>query len=51
MSNAYIILIGKLEGKRAFWKLKRGWENDIKIGCEGMDWIHIAESMNTVKIL
>lgn len=44
MRNVYTILVAKPEGKRPF---RRG-EDDVKmyvneIGCEDMDWIHMAQ--------
>jgi hypothetical protein len=41
---AYRCLVGKLEGKRPYGRLRRKWENNIKmnlqeVGCGGMDWI------------
>jgi hypothetical protein len=45
--NAYRILVGKPEGKRPRGRIKRGWENNIRmdlreIGWGGMDWINLA---------
>jgi hypothetical protein len=50
MSNAYNILVGKLEGKRS--RPRRRWEDNIimnlrQIGWEGVDWIQRA-LVNTV---
>jgi hypothetical protein len=44
----YIILLGKPEGKRAFWKYRRRWENNIKINLkeiryEDMKLIELAQ--------
>jgi hypothetical protein len=34
----YNILVGKPQGKRAFWRHRRRWEDNIKMdGCEEMD--------------
>jgi hypothetical protein len=46
--NEYIILVGKLEGKRPLGIPRRRWKNSIKmnprgIGWCGMDWIHLAQ--------
>jgi hypothetical protein len=44
--NAHNFSVGKSEG-RLTWR----WEYDIKmklkeIGCEGFDWIHLAQGMD-----
>jgi hypothetical protein len=31
-TNAYMILVGKPEGKRPLGRLRRGWEDNIKMG-------------------
>jgi hypothetical protein len=41
-------LVGKLEGKRPLGRIKRRWENNIRIdlretGLEGVDWMHLAQ--------
>jgi hypothetical protein len=45
--NAYRILVGKPEGKRPLGRPRRRWVYNIKmdlreIGCDGVDWIHMA---------
>jgi hypothetical protein len=50
-SNAYRILVGKLEGKRALGISRRVWVDNIKmdlreIQCDGMDWISLVEDRN-----
>jgi hypothetical protein len=40
--------VGKPEGKRTIQKLRRRWEDNIKmdlqvVGCGGMDWIELAQ--------
>ena len=40
--------MGKPEGKRPLGRPRRRWEDNIKVdlqevGCEGMDWIDLAE--------
>jgi hypothetical protein len=45
--NAYRILVGKPEGKRSLGRLRRRWEDNIKIElreikCGSMDWIDLA---------
>ena len=44
----YRFLVGKPEGKRQFGRLKRRWEENIKMDfqeaiCGGMDWIELAQ--------
>jgi hypothetical protein len=46
--TAYRILVGKPEGKRPLGRPRRRWVGNIKmdlreIGCDGMDWINLAE--------
>jgi hypothetical protein len=46
--NAYRILVGKPEGKRPLGRLRRRWEDNIKmdlreIGWGGMDWIDLTQ--------
>ena len=46
--GVYVVLLGKPEGKRPHGRLKRRWDNNIKmyiqvVGCEGMDWIELAD--------
>jgi len=42
--GVYRILMGKPGGKRTLRRPRRRWENNIKeVGCEGMDWIELAE--------
>jgi hypothetical protein len=48
MRNVYEMLVGKPEGKSPLGKPRREWENNIiidlkEIGCEGVDWIHLAQ--------
>jgi hypothetical protein len=45
--NAYIILVGKPEGKRLLERPGRRWVDNIKmylreIGWDGMDWVDLA---------
>jgi hypothetical protein len=47
----YKILVGKLEGKRAFERPRCKWEDNIgvdlrEIGWESVDWIHLAQDRN-----
>jgi hypothetical protein len=46
--NAYRISVGKPEGKRLLGSTRRKWVDNIKIdlreiGCDGMDWIDLAQ--------
>jgi hypothetical protein len=45
--NAYMVFVGKREGKRLLGRPRRIWTDNImmdptEIGWEGMDWIHLA---------
>jgi hypothetical protein len=45
----YRVLVGKLEGKRPFGRLRCRWKDNIKadlqeVGCGGMDWIEMAQN-------
>jgi hypothetical protein len=45
--NAYMILVGKPEGKRPLGRSRRRWEDNIRmdlreIGWSGTDWINLA---------
>jgi len=46
-TGAYRVLVGKPEGKRPIGRLRRGWEDKIKVHlqeveCESRDWIELA---------
>jgi hypothetical protein len=48
MRNAYRILIERPEGKRPLRRLRRRWDDNIRIelreiGWEGVDWMHVAQ--------
>jgi hypothetical protein len=48
MRNAYIILVGKPEGKRPLVRSRHKWEVNIKMDIketrwEGVDWMHLAQ--------
>jgi hypothetical protein len=54
--NAYKILVGKPEGKRPLGRPRRRWVDNIKIdlreiGCEGMDWIEVAQDRDQWRAL
>jgi hypothetical protein len=45
--NVYRVLVGKSERKGPLGRLRRRWEDNIKmdlegVGCGGMDWIELA---------
>jgi len=50
--NGYNIITGKLEGNRSLGKSRSRWEGNIKMhlkemgerGCEGVDWINLAQN-------
>jgi hypothetical protein len=49
--NAYRVLVGTPEKKRLLGRLRRRWEDNIKmnfrdIGWSGMDWIDLAQDMD-----
>jgi hypothetical protein len=46
--NAYMILVGKPEGKKPLGRPRRRWVNNIKIDLreiewDGRDWINLAQ--------
>jgi curli biogenesis system outer membrane secretion channel CsgG len=46
--GAYRALVGKHEGRRLLGRLRRGWEDNIKmdlrvVRCGGADWIDVAQ--------
>jgi hypothetical protein len=48
MRGVYRVLVGKPEGKRPLGRLRRRWEDNIKmdlqeVGCGGMYWIELAQ--------
>jgi hypothetical protein len=54
--NAYMILVGKPEGKRSLGRPKRRWVDNIKIdlreiGWDGMDWIYLAQDRDQWRAL
>jgi hypothetical protein len=51
MRNAYKISVGKPGVQRPLEKLRRRWEKNTRmdpreIGCEGVDWMHLAHDRN-----
>jgi hypothetical protein len=54
--NAYMILLGKPEGKKPLGRPNRWWVNNVKIdlreiGWGGMDWIGLAQDRNQWRVL
>jgi hypothetical protein len=54
--NAYRILAGKPEGKRALGRSRRRWVDSIKmdlreIGRDGRDWIELAKNRDQWRAL
>ena len=52
----YRVLMGKPEGKRSLGRLRRRWENNVKmdleeVGCGSMDWIDLAEDRDSWQAL
>jgi hypothetical protein len=50
------VLVGKPEGNRPPGRPRRRWEDNIKmdrqeVGCEGMDWIELAQDRNRWRAL
>jgi hypothetical protein len=41
--KAYKILAVKAEGKRPLGRRMHRWEDNIKIWCKSVDWIHMAQ--------
>jgi hypothetical protein len=46
-SGIYMVLVGKLEGKRPLGRRRQRWVDNIKmdlqeVGCGSMDWIELA---------
>jgi hypothetical protein len=55
-SNAYRILVGKLEGKRPLKRPRRTWVDNIKmdlreIGWDGLVWIDVAQASDQWRAL
>ena len=52
----YRVLVGKPEDKRRLERPRHRWEDHIKmalqeVGCEGMDWIDLAQDRNRWRAL
>jgi hypothetical protein len=42
LRNAYKIFVGKPDEKRPLGRPRRRWEDNIRIGWECVDWMHLA---------
>jgi hypothetical protein len=54
--GAYRALVGKPEGRRPLGRLRRTWEDNIKmdlreVGCGGIDWIDLAQDRDRWRAL
>ena len=52
----YSVLVRKPEGKGPMGRLRRRWEDNIKmdlqeVGCGGMDWIELAQDRESWRAL
>jgi hypothetical protein len=47
----YRILVGKPQGKIPLGRPRRRWEDNIKIGWGGMDWIGLAQDRDQWRAL
>jgi hypothetical protein len=55
-SDAYRILVGRLEGRRPLGRPRRRWEDNIKmdireVGWEDMNWIELAQDRDRWRAL
>ena len=54
--GVYRVLVGKSEGKRPLGRLRRRWDDNIKIDiqkvwCGGMDWFDLAQDRDSLQTL
>jgi len=54
--GVYRVLVGNGEGKRPLGRLRRRWEDNIKmdlqeVGCGGMDWIGLAQDRDRWRVV
>jgi len=53
--GVYRVLVGKPEGKRPLGRLRRRWEDNIKmdlqeVGCGGMEWTELAHDRDRLRV-
>jgi hypothetical protein len=56
MRNAYTILVGKPEGKRPLGRLRRRWDDNIRIGHRKVGlgvvaWKHVAQDRDQWRVI
>ena len=49
--GVYRVLVGKPEGKRPLGRSRHRWEDNVKMGCAGMDWIELAQDRDRWRTL
>ena len=49
--GVYRVLVGKPEGKRPLGRPRHRWEDNVKMGCAGMDWIELAQDRDRWRTL
>jgi len=54
--GVFSVLVGKPEGKKPLGRPRHRWEDNIKmdlqeVGCRGMDWIKLAQDMDSWRAL
>ena len=54
--GVYRFLVGKPEGRRALWRPRRRWEDNIRIdlrevGCGSVDWMELAQDRDRWRAL
>jgi hypothetical protein len=55
-SGVYRVLVGKPGGKRPLGRLRRKWEDNMRmdiqeVGCGGLDWIDLAQDSDRWRAL
>lgn len=41
--NVYRVMAGEHKGRKILERSKLRWEGNIKIGCEGVNWINLTQ--------
>jgi len=54
--GVYRLLVGKPEGEKPLGRIRRRWEDNIKMdlqemGCGGMDWIELTQDRDMWRAL